>query len=71
LIYLSVTNVFALLRLLTVSDRNKEIEILALRHQITVKERQLGTTRPQFLSSDRALLACRGRILGRWFDRGL
>jgi putative transposase len=60
LIYLSVTNVFALLRLLTVSDRDKEIEILALRHQITVMERQLGTTsgtRPQFLSSDRALLA--------------
>ena len=62
---------FALLQLLTVSDRNKEIEILALRHQITVMERQLGTTRPQFLSSDRALLAAllnrlpRG-VLGRF-----
>jgi len=32
LVYLSVTNVFALLRLFTVTDREKEIEILALRH---------------------------------------
>jgi hypothetical protein len=42
LAYLSVTSVFALLRLLPVSDRDKDIEILALRHQITVLERQLG-----------------------------
>jgi hypothetical protein len=43
LAYLAVTNVFALLRLLPVSDRDKDAEILALRHQITVLERQLGT----------------------------
>jgi hypothetical protein len=42
LAYLSVTNVFALLRLLPSSDRDKDIEILALRHQIAVLERQLG-----------------------------
>jgi putative transposase len=41
LAYLGVTNVFALLRLLPVSDRDKEVEILALRHQIMVLERQL------------------------------
>jgi hypothetical protein len=41
LAYLSVTNVFALLRLLPVSDRDKDVEILALRHQIAVLERQL------------------------------
>ena len=57
LAYLSVTNVFALLRLLPVSDRDKDVEILALRHQITVLERQLGTTRPRLLPSDRAFLA--------------
>jgi putative transposase len=57
LAYLSVTNVFALLRLLPASDRDKVVEILALRHQITVLERQLGKTRPRFLPSDRALLA--------------
>jgi putative transposase len=57
LAYLSVTNVFALLRLLPASDRDKVVEILALRHQIAVLERQLGKTRPRFLPSDRAFLA--------------
>jgi hypothetical protein len=57
LAYLGVTNMFALLRLLPSSDRDKDIEILALRHQITVLERQLGKTRPRFLPSDRAFLA--------------
>jgi putative transposase len=53
LAYLSVTNVFALLRLLPVSDRDKDVEILALRHQITVLERLLGKTRPRFSPADR------------------
>jgi hypothetical protein len=57
LAYLSVTNVFALLRLLPVSDRDKDVEILAPRHQIAVPERQLGKTRPRFWPSDRAFLA--------------
>ena len=57
LAYLGVTNVFALLRLLPVSDRDKDVEILALRHQITVLERQLGMTRPRFCPGDRAFLA--------------
>jgi transposase len=57
LAYLSMTNVFALLRLLPASDRDKAVEILALRHQIAVLERQLGMTRPRFLPSDRAFLA--------------
>jgi hypothetical protein len=41
--YRSVTNVFALLRLLPSSNRDKDVEILALRHQIVVLERQLGS----------------------------
>ena len=57
LAYLAVTNVFALLRLLPVSDRDKDAEILALRHQITVLERQLGKVRPRFSPVDRAFLA--------------
>jgi putative transposase len=57
LAYLGVTNVFASLRLLAVSDRDKDLEILALRHQITVLERQLGMTRPRFCPGDRAFLA--------------
>jgi putative transposase len=36
LIYLGVSNAFVLLRLLMVSDRDKAVEILALRHQIAV-----------------------------------
>ena len=34
LAYLGVANVFALLRLLPMSSRDKDAEILALRHQI-------------------------------------
>jgi transposase InsO family protein len=49
--------VFASLRLLPVSDRDKDAEILALRHQITVLERQLGKVRPRFSPVDRAFLA--------------
>lgn len=42
LAYLTVRNTFAVLRLLPMGDRGKDVEILALRHQITVLERQLG-----------------------------
>jgi putative transposase len=57
LVYLSATGVFGLLRLLPVSDRDKDVEIVVLRHQITVLQRQLGTTRPRFSPADRAFLA--------------
>jgi putative transposase len=57
LAYLSATNGLALLRLLALSDRDKEVEILALRHQIAVLERQLGKARPRFCPGDRAFLA--------------
>jgi len=35
-------------RLLPMSDRDKDIEILALRHQIGILQRQLGDTRVRF-----------------------
>ncbi|MFG1708550.1 hypothetical protein ACFLIM_35655 [Nonomuraea sp. M3C6] len=55
--YPTVTNAMAALRLLTMSDRDKDVEILALRHQITVLERQLGVgTRVRFAPEDRAFL---------------
>ena len=57
LAYLGVTNAFALLRLLPMSDRDKDAEILALRHQLLVLQRQLGPGRVRFTPADRALLA--------------
>jgi transposase InsO family protein len=57
LAYLGVTNAFALLRLLPMSDRDKDTEILVLRHQITILERQLGKDLPRFFPADRAFLA--------------
>ncbi len=57
LAYLGVTNVFAMLRLLPMSDRDKDVEILALRHQITVLERHLRRETVRFTASDRAFLA--------------
>jgi putative transposase len=57
LAYLGLTNTFALLRLLPMTDRDKDTEILVLRHQIAVLQRQLGGTRVRFSPPDRALLA--------------
>jgi hypothetical protein len=57
LAYLGVTNAFAMLRLLPMSDREKDVEILALRHQIGVLERQLDGRRVRFAPGDRAFLA--------------
>jgi transposase InsO family protein len=57
LAYLGVTNALALLRLLPMSDRDKDTEILALRHQILVLERHLHGDRPRFAPADRAWLA--------------
>ncbi len=76
LAYLTVANAFALLRLLPMSDRGKDAEILALRHQITVLQRQLGKKKVRFTPGDRAFLAallhqipvevlCRVRLLVR------
>ncbi|WP_327241457.1 integrase core domain-containing protein [Streptomyces sp. NBC_01320] len=57
LAYLGVTNTFAMLRLLPMSDRDKDVEILALRHQLSVLERQLGKAKVRFNPSDRVFLA--------------
>jgi putative transposase len=57
LAYLGVTNALAMLRLLPMSDHAKDAEILALRHQITVLERQLHGEKIRFAPADRALLA--------------
>jgi hypothetical protein len=57
LAYLAVSHAFAAVRLLPMSDREKDAEILVLRHQIAVLERQFGGDRVQFGAEDRAFLA--------------
>jgi hypothetical protein len=55
LAYLAVTNTLSFVRLLPMSDREKEIEIMVLRHQLAVSQRQ--STKPAFTLADRFLLA--------------
>jgi putative transposase len=43
--YLALTNVFAFVRLLPVSSVDKDVEILALRHQLAVLQRQVDRPR--------------------------
>jgi transposase InsO family protein len=57
LAYLGVTNAFALLRLLPRGDGDKDIEILSLRHQLAVLQRQLDGQQVRFTPADRAWLA--------------
>ncbi len=57
LAYLGITNAFALLRLLPGDDRDKDIEILSLRHQLAVLPRQLTGQQVRFEPADRAWLA--------------
>src|SRR3954454_13359479 len=76
LAYLGITNAFALLRLLPGSERDKDADILALRHQLAVGHRQLGQQRVRFEPAARVWLAallsalprpslCRLRLLVR------
>jgi hypothetical protein len=57
LTYLAVTNAFAVLRLLPMSDRDKDAKVLALRRQLAVMQRQLGPARARFTREGRAFLA--------------
>lgn len=57
LAYLGITNAFGLLRLLPGSDRDKDMEILLLRHQLAVLQRQLDGRQVRFEPVDRAWLA--------------
>jgi hypothetical protein len=69
--YLAVTNAFAVLRLLPRSDRDKDIEILALRHQLRVLQRHLDGQRVRFAPAERAFLAALVNSLPRGTIRRL
>jgi putative transposase len=71
LAYLGVTNAFAMLRLLPMSNRDKDTEILALRHQITVLQRHLGDQIVRLPPTDRTLLAALLRRLPLQALRGI
>ncbi|MGI5328422.1 hypothetical protein [Actinomadura nitritigenes] len=52
---MTVTNTFAALLMLPMTDQEKDTEILVVRHQVV--ERQLAGTRVRFTAPNRALLA--------------
>jgi hypothetical protein len=61
--YLTLCRSIQLLVLLARGDAGKDLEILVLRHQLTVLRRQ--TPRPRFGPADRAVLAAISRALPR------
>ena len=62
-VYFALRRLFELVVLSLRAERSKEIEILALRHEVAILRRQTG--RPAFQPADRALLAALSRLLPR------
>jgi hypothetical protein len=62
-VYLAVRHVLELVVLLARSEDAKEIELLALRHEVAILRRQVK--RQSFEPADRALFAALSRLLPR------
>jgi transposase InsO family protein len=62
-VYVFACRLFELVMLLGRSDRSKELELLVLRHELSILRRQLR--KPQLAASDRILLAALSRVLPR------
>jgi|SRR5205085_2408485 len=63
LAYVFVCRLFELVVLLGRRERSKELEILVLRHELSILQRRVG--RPQYAPRDRLLLAALSRLLPR------
>jgi putative transposase len=63
MLYLLACRLFALLVLFGKGDRSKELEILVLRHELSILRRQVG--RPRFEPRDRLILAALSRVAPR------
>jgi hypothetical protein len=63
LLYLFALRVFGWIALLSRSQASKDVEILVLRHQLSVLRRQVSTPRPSW--ADRAILSALARFLPR------
>jgi transposase InsO family protein len=61
--YVTACRLFALVPLLARSDRSKELELLVLRHELSILRRQ--ARRPQLTESDRLCLAALSRVMPR------
>src|SRR5438445_13477842 len=62
-VYLVACRVFALVLLLARSDRSRELELLVLRHELSILRRQ--ARRPQLTESDRLVLTVLSRVMPR------
>jgi transposase InsO family protein len=63
LVYLVACRLFALVLLLARGDRSKELELLVLRHELSILRRQ--ARRPQLRESDRLVMAALSRVMPR------